>query len=138
MRQLAERADVSVEAVRRMIFGLAAPEPLTVNRVAGALQRDVREVAAWVGQVRTERQSWTPPAEADLLNDRQRKALDNLIRSMVEPPAVDFVWSDPEGGTVVVEMKQHGGDRATKAPLRRVARRNRATGESSSPPDADG
>lgn len=77
----------SVEAVRRLIHGMVVSEPDTIAAVASALHTDVRKVTQWAGGERTVAQAYQPPPEADLLTARQRKALDQIIRVMVEPHA---------------------------------------------------
>lgn len=89
----------SVEAVRRLIHGTVASEPGTIAAVAGALRVDVRKVSGWAGGSRTVAQSYRPPPEADLLTTRQRKALDQIIRVMVEPHASSKAPRSGRGGT---------------------------------------
>lgn len=108
MRQLADRAGLAPETVRRLVFGYVDPDAETVNAVATALGRDVREVWAWVGDRRTVAEPYQPPAEADLLDERERKALDEVIRLLAA--------SKRKAG-------EHGGDTAAIArPLRAIAR----------------
>jgi hypothetical protein len=91
MRALARKAqDVtgtnhpSVEATRRLVLGMVSSEPETVAAVAKALRVDVRTVTAWAGGTRTVAEPYRPPAEADLLTPKQRKAVDMIIRAMTD------------------------------------------------------
>lgn len=74
----------SVEAVRRMLHGIVASEPETIAAVAEALRLDVRTVSSWAGTARSVVEPYRPPAEADLLTPKQRKAVDQIIRAMTD------------------------------------------------------
>lgn len=62
--------------------GNAKPKPATVAKIADALRIDVRELSRWIGQTREVAKPYTPPSEADLLDQRERDALDEIIRVM--------------------------------------------------------
>lgn len=94
--QLARAVGVPQSTVSAIVSGRSRkPKPENVQKIADALGLDVRIVAGWVGQERTERTRYTPPAEADLLTDRQRRAVDEIIRAI----AAERVGSrdEPEG-----------------------------------------
>lgn len=83
LNQLAIRADLPASTVTAIAAGRRKPKAPTIQKIADALGIDVRVVSEWVGQERTERAPYAPPAEADLLTDRQRRAVDEIIRAIV-------------------------------------------------------
>lgn len=83
LNQLAIRADLPASTVTAIAAGRRKPKTPTIQKIADALGIDVRVVSEWVGQERTERAPYAPPAEADLLTDRQRRAVDEIIRAIV-------------------------------------------------------
>jgi transcriptional regulator with XRE-family HTH domain len=124
-RSLAERADVSVETVRQAILGTREPDDATVRALADALRVDVRKVSGWVGQTRTVRTPYEPPAEAGLLDQRERRAVDEVIRLLAaskrqaaeQPSRAEFglAASDPETGRADGERRRpqsRGGKQA--------------------------
>ena len=84
MRRLAAAVGVHTSTISAMIHGDRDTSPETVAKVAEVLGVDVVRVSRWVGQARTVAAPYQPPAEAALLTARQRKAVDELIRSMTE------------------------------------------------------
>lgn len=81
---LARASNVAAETVRQMIIGGRVPEPENVKRVAKALNKDVREVSAWVNQRRSVLSDYEVPAEVALLDQDERDAITNLIRVMAK------------------------------------------------------
>ena len=82
--QLARAIGVPQSTVSAIVSGKSRrPKPENIQRIADALGIDVRTVSGWVGEQRTERAPYSPPAEADLLTDRQRRAVDEIIRAIV-------------------------------------------------------
>lgn len=81
---LADAAGIHTTTVSRMVHKTGAAKTQNVAAVARALRKDVVEVSAWVRQARTETEPYTAPPEADLLNRRERAALDELIRAVTE------------------------------------------------------
>lgn len=97
--QLAKRVGVSSSTVNAIVMRKQTPRAATIQKIADALGLDVRIVSDWVGQKRTERGPYTPPAEADLLTDRQRKAVDEIIRAIVaERASTDDGHDDQQDG----------------------------------------
>lgn len=82
--RLATMAGVSVETARRLLFGMGRPSVQTVERVAAALRIDVRMVSEWAAHARSVREPYRAPAEADLLTDRERRAVTHLIRAITD------------------------------------------------------
>lgn len=84
MTRLANEAGIGVQTVINTVAGRTAPDVETLEALASALHLDPRLVAQWVGVQREERRPWVPPAEANLLSVKERRALDALIRAIAE------------------------------------------------------
>ena len=87
--RLAGMAELAVETVRQVVYGARTGSPGTIAAMAKALRLDVRLVSEWAGQARSVVGQYRPPPEADLLTHRQRKAVDELIRSIAVGKARD-------------------------------------------------
>lgn len=83
-RRIADAVGVSPESVNRIMKGKGDPSPDTLDKIAHALKLPVERVREAAGQPRGEAAPYTPPSEANLLDDRQRRAIDELIRSFIE------------------------------------------------------
>jgi len=81
-RALAEHLGIGTSTITNIRAGNAKPKPATVAKIANALRVDVRELSRWIGQTREVAKPYTPPSEADLLDQRERDALDEIIRVM--------------------------------------------------------
>ena len=81
-RALAEHLGIGTSTITNIRAGNAKPKPATVAKIADALRVDVRELSRWIGQTREVAKPYTPPSEADLLDQRERDALDEIIRVM--------------------------------------------------------
>lgn len=110
--QLAIRAGMAPSTVTAIVAGRSKPSPATTQKIAEALRLDVRIVGEWVGQVRTERAPYSPPAEADLLTHRQRRAVDEMIRAIV---ADRESTDEPEASTPVQDPAVGNGATTTRA-----------------------
>lgn len=108
--QLARDAGVSVETARRIVYGTRAnPSEETMRRIASALRIPASLAGEWVGLTLHDRQApYEPPREASLLSQRQREAVDEVIRLFA---AGNRERTDSEGLGYVDE---------TEAKLRRV------------------
>lgn len=84
LRQLAFRANVSVETVRRLVHGMGYPAPESMRRVADALGIDPGQVVEWVHSTHADIGPYQPPANADLLSKTERRAIDHLIGLFAE------------------------------------------------------
>ncbi|QOH59864.1 helix-turn-helix domain-containing protein [Rhodococcus rhodochrous] len=83
LNALGQRAGVHTTTVSNLVQGKTqAPDLDTVTKLARALRKPVRVVAAWVGINWVENRPYTPPKEADLLDASERELVDNLIRSL--------------------------------------------------------
>lgn len=76
----------SLETLRNTIHGLRTPTEPTLAAVAEALNIPLPTIREWAGRPAGEVVPYSPPPEADQMNTRQRKAVDELIRSMVANP----------------------------------------------------
>lgn len=80
---LARSAGVAVETARRALLGIGQASTETVERLVGQLGPEVQQ---WLG-LKVDLGPYEPPREAALLTDRERRALDQLIRVMAERKA---------------------------------------------------
>lgn len=89
MRALAEMAGTDTSTVTALIFGDRTTELHVIEQVAASLGLDVNLVTEWAGRSRTVTEPYIPPKSADLMSRRQRRAMDELIRSFTEPEVLD-------------------------------------------------
>ena len=82
--KLADRAGLSIETTRRLIYGIGTPSAETVAKAKKALRG--APVEEWVGMV-TVHDIYIGPTTSRLLDARQRAALTELINAMVAPVA---------------------------------------------------
>jgi hypothetical protein len=75
---LAREAGVAVETARRALLGIGRPNSETVVRLVSQLGPEVQQ---WAG-LKVDLGPYEPPREAALLTERERRALDHLIRVM--------------------------------------------------------
>ncbi|WP_106819178.1 helix-turn-helix domain-containing protein [Janibacter massiliensis] len=87
LSRLAEACGMHTSTVSAAIKGTGRkPSAETVAALVRELGDDV---AGWLGEATV--RPWSPPAEASLLTDRQRRAVEELIRSMAERPELGEV-----------------------------------------------
>lgn len=93
-------AGVPTSTVTGLITGDRESREETIQKVAAALRVEVTTIRTWAAQARGESEPYSAPPEANRLSRRQRKALDELIRSIVA--AADEVppLAGPEPATV--------------------------------------
>jgi transcriptional regulator with XRE-family HTH domain len=86
-RRLAREAGLGVETVRQAIIGRERrPSPETARRLATALQKSARTIdKSWGYSSTSTLEPYEAPKASARLTPKQRKALDALILSMVEP-----------------------------------------------------
>lgn len=82
--RLAGETSLAVETVRRMVFGIGIPEQVNVNEVADALGVSRIKLNEWIGIARSIEESYEPPADADLMDQEQRTAVNRVIQLFVE------------------------------------------------------
>lgn len=115
-RQIADRAGLRAGTVDRIMNRVGHPKVETVDKLAHALKIPVEQAREAAGKPRGESAQYVPPAESRLLDDRQRRALDELIRSFVaaketanEDQGTQSTQGDPtvddEAGTDRAPMK---------------------------------
>lgn len=85
MRRLAEMTDSSTSTISYMIHGGRNTDAEIISRVAKELRLPLTTVYEWVGVSGVSGDSFMWPREVDQLSDRQRRAVRELIRSMVDP-----------------------------------------------------
>lgn len=108
IRRLAERAGLSHTAVNDVVHGDAKnPAHETLAGIATALELPLADVYDLAGRPQAAAAHWAPPAEANLLTDRQRRAIEDLIRSIVLTSA-----EERDGSGSAAPMNQAGGDPA--------------------------
>lgn len=81
---MSELSRVSVTALGNMAYGVSKSLPSTIRKVAEALQVEPKVLTELMGRAAMAKEPYVPPREADQLNPRQRKAMDDLIRSIVD------------------------------------------------------
>lgn len=85
IRALSRAAGIgSAETVRQMIYGVRAPDPDTVERVASALGISPVEVSRWVQQERSTRKPFRLPAEVVFLTEPEQDAVSTLIKAIAK------------------------------------------------------
>jgi hypothetical protein len=94
---LSAAAGPAVQTCIRLIFGPGKPDPATVKAVAAALDEDVATISTWARLARPVAGPYEPPTEAAFLDERQRAALDELIRAMAAAQAAPAVRVDDYG-----------------------------------------
>jgi hypothetical protein len=82
MRALAESAGIAPETVRRAVIGSGRASQSTLEAISRALRVDVTVVGQWVGQSREVSKRYQPPDEAHVLDEQERKAVDQVIRML--------------------------------------------------------
>lgn len=108
IRRLAERAGLSHTAVNDVVHGDAKkPAHETLAGIADALDVPLADVYELAGRSEPRAAAWTPPAEANLLTIRQRRAIEDLIRSIVLSEA-----EERDGSGSAAPKTQAGGDPA--------------------------
>ncbi len=93
--ELARKAGLAVETVRRVVHGIGTPGPETVAALVDKLGADVED---WTGQHVTAG-PYVPPSESALLTGPQRDALTDLIRA------------------IAAGQRQRAGDKNVEAPM---------------------
>ncbi|WP_422389912.1 helix-turn-helix domain-containing protein [Arthrobacter sp. N1] len=85
LRQLAAASNISHTAIARIVHGEGTAKDESLQQLAAALQVPPATVYAIVGaRVSGDLDPYTPPAEAARLSPRERKAVDELIRLLVD------------------------------------------------------
>lgn len=85
LRDLAARAGVGTSTVSDLIYGRKLASERTMQAAADSLRLPITTIREWAATARGEVGPYQPPAVANRLTERQRRALDELIRSIVAP-----------------------------------------------------
>jgi transcriptional regulator with XRE-family HTH domain len=142
-RRLAREAGLGVETVRQAIIGRERrPSPETARRLAVALQKSARTIDKSWGYSTSTLEPYEAPKASARLTPKQRKALDALILSMVEPeerrrPTEDEKRADRELGEAGNRFV-HGDPHTTQAGHALAADSNSEQGrkDRGAPPEA--
>jgi len=94
LNALYDLSGVAPTTISKLIRGVGDPKPATIEKIADALNRRPHEIAAWAGMRQTVSEPYVPPDRADWLTKRQRKAVDELILSIVEATAARAAPTD--------------------------------------------
>lgn len=96
---LASLSGIHATTLAAMAYGTRRTSSKTIAAVAEALKLDVRVVAGWLGLKRDVREPYIPPAAANMLDRRQRAALDELIKAIAAGRGVSDAEDEQEPGT---------------------------------------
>lgn len=108
---LANKIGVGKTTISKMRQGIGTPRQETIVKVADALRVTPTEIARWVGQSRALSSPYLPPPVADLLDERERRAVDELIRVLAEPKLHTMPAADE-----AKVLEGRWGDRSVKPP----------------------
>jgi transcriptional regulator with XRE-family HTH domain len=98
------------------------PDEETLRAFASVLPVRLTELRAAVRLPAEETEPYRPPAEASRLNRRQRRAVDEIIRAMLEPPAsAEVTELDSRRGAGSAGRRGNGGRRTGSASRRDTA-----------------
>ena len=82
LRHLARLADLSPATLSRAVHGDSVPNDETVRAVADALGIGLPDTYTLFGGESPDAAPYVPPAEANRLTARQRRAIDEMIRAI--------------------------------------------------------
>lgn len=82
LRHLGREADLANPSVSRLVHGDGTSQDDTIRRVAEVLGLDLPAMYKLIGDEHPEAAPYVPPAEANRLTTRQRRAIDDLIRAI--------------------------------------------------------
>ncbi|HEU5270906.1 MAG TPA: hypothetical protein VFU36_13355 [Jatrophihabitans sp.] len=100
------------------------PDEETLRAFAGVLPVTLAELRTAAQLPAQETEPYQPPVEASRLNRRQRRAVDEIIRAMLEPAAGGVIGLDGRRTTERPRTSRRGADKARATP--RAARRGGA------------
>ncbi|MBQ1443794.1 MAG: helix-turn-helix domain-containing protein [Renibacterium sp.] len=133
-RAIARLTGVSVETARKVILGLRTPTPETARKLAEGLGVELEHLNVWLGYRGDDASPYVPPAEAARLNRRQRRAVDEIIRAMVERSTVEVSAkpseSVPTTGAASYDDSSTMFDLAAHPPLNTAEARERRAADS--------
>lgn len=116
-RDLAAKASVAPSTITRLFAGESSPTEDTLTAVADALGISVLKVRRIAGRPVGESDPFVLPPEANRLDRRQRAAVVEIVRLLLEPESTMVVMSQGSGKTATIaheaasRMRQGGRDR---------------------------
>ena len=120
-REIARKTGVAPETINRIMRDEGDPDAATVDKIALALKIDVQKAREAVAKPRGEVVPYTPPAEANLLSDHQRRLIDEVIRAIVATRGAGYAVEDDEkprtSGTA--KQSEKTSDDAKEGPVAR-------------------
>lgn len=125
---LASMVEIHATTIGDAIHGQRKPSAETVAA------RRRRSRVAGVARV----SAWTPPAEAALLTDRRRKAVEEIIRAMTERQEQDHDTASTTDAGATPTPKLRRVARTTPSKERAARERDRADRERTVDPDPEG
>jgi len=142
LNQLSKVSGVGPTTISKLIRGVGTPHPDTLRKLALALETTPAQIAEWAKLGRSVSEPYVPPARADWLTPRQRKAVTELILSIV---AVTAAAHDDNVRTLHPAKQPQGvddnlGQAARRAPGfagERIAAEFAELGEGSQDPGSD-
>lgn len=94
LNDLGRRSGIATTTVAALVYGRRQSDERTIQQVADAMRLPVTTIREWAATTLGEAEPFKLPAEANRLNRRQRAAVIELVRSMIEPvddpPAPDL------------------------------------------------
>lgn len=85
LNDLGRRANVATTTVAALVYGRRQSDERTIQAVADALRLPVTTIREWADTALGLEQPFELPAEARRLNRRQREAVVEIVRAMLEP-----------------------------------------------------
>ncbi|MCD4535684.1 hypothetical protein LRP67_16445 [Nocardioides sp. cx-169] len=142
--RLAGATSLATETVRRMVFGIGTPEQRNVNEVADVLGVSRIRLNEWIGIARSVEETYEPPADADLMDHDQRKAVDRVIQLFVEDKragghgvkaAANTDGDDGAGGAAVIDLPKPPPKTDSMHVAARRNQKRKPRGTTEQPPD---
>lgn len=85
IRDLARKANLGTSTVSKLIYGRSSTSERTMQAVADSLRVEVPTIREWASAARGEAGPFSLPPEANRLSRRQRAAVIEVVRAMLEP-----------------------------------------------------
>ena len=112
---LAQAIGTHTSTLTAMRDGERSTDQATVDKVSKALHLDPRTVAKWIGRTRSERDPYTPPAEANLLDRDEREAIDRMIELLARSKMIGGSSDDRQSEAEKSPLEVAGRGEMTRA-----------------------
>lgn len=112
---LAQAIGTHTSTLTAMRDGERSTDQATVDKVSKALHLDPRTVAKWIGRTRSERDPYTPPAEANLLDRDEREAIDRMIELLARSKMIGGSSDDRQSEAQKSPLEASGRGEMTRA-----------------------